>query len=206
MALKLKYATRGEIPAAWQALYVEREGTWHLDVEAASPPEPSPGPTPQPRRVLPEPAPVSPEKRTLRQVMDAQAASQAMFGVESEVRALARGLGASPQVVNELAQRSRGAFRVIGGVVCPVAADGRTAVRTADGERLLPVAEWTRQQARALAPELFPRPDGAFEEPPLPMRNPFRKKSWNLTEQMRLRKRDPEYAARLKAEAWGEEG
>ncbi len=34
------------------------------------------------------------------------------------------------------------------------------------------------------------------------MWSPFRKKFWNLTEQMRSQKNDPEFAAKLKAEAW----
>jgi hypothetical protein len=33
------------------------------------------------------------------------------------------------------------------------------------------------------------------------MKNPFRKESWNLTEQMRMQKSDPGLAARLKAAA-----
>jgi hypothetical protein len=32
-------------------------------------------------------------------------------------------------------------------------------------------------------------------------RNPFRKETWNLTEQMKLQKADPQLAARLKAAA-----
>jgi hypothetical protein len=31
------------------------------------------------------------------------------------------------------------------------------------------------------------------------MKNPFRKESWNLTEQMRLLKKDPTLAARMQA-------
>jgi hypothetical protein len=33
------------------------------------------------------------------------------------------------------------------------------------------------------------------------VKNPFRKESWNLTEQMKLQKSDPGMAARLKAAA-----
>jgi hypothetical protein len=69
------------------------------------------------------------------------------------------------------------------------------------------VAEWVGRQAKA-SPELFETPargDG-YVEPELPARNPFKKRFWNLTEQMRLRKADPERAARLKREAWDEEG
>ena len=37
MALKLKFTAREEIPAEQQSLYVERDGVWHLDVEAEAP-------------------------------------------------------------------------------------------------------------------------------------------------------------------------
>jgi hypothetical protein len=33
------------------------------------------------------------------------------------------------------------------------------------------------------------------------VKNPFRKETWNLTEQMKLQKSDPQLAARLKASA-----
>ena len=33
------------------------------------------------------------------------------------------------------------------------------------------------------------------------VKNPFRKETWNLTEQMKLQKTDPQLAARLKAAA-----
>jgi hypothetical protein len=33
------------------------------------------------------------------------------------------------------------------------------------------------------------------------VRNPFRKESWNLTEQMKMQRTDPTLAARLKAAA-----
>jgi hypothetical protein len=41
-------------------------------------------------------------------------------------------------------------------------------------------------------------PGGAVQRS---VKNPFRKESWNLTEQMRLPKSDPGLAARLKAAA-----
>jgi hypothetical protein len=51
---------------------------------------------------------------------------------------------------------------------------------------------------------LAPSPGESFDQIEMPMRNPFRKKFWNLTEQMRLRKTDPQFAAKLEAEAWAE--
>jgi hypothetical protein len=50
------------------------------------------------------------------------------------------------------------------------------------------------------------QPLGYFIQAPIemPPRNPFRKKFWNLTEQMRFQKKDRQFAAKLKAEAWAE--
>jgi hypothetical protein len=42
---------------------------------------------------------------------------------------------------------------------------------------------------------------GSGARPHGSLRNPFRRESWNLTEQMRLQKTDPQLAARLKAAA-----
>jgi len=42
------------------------------------------------------------------------------------------------------------------------------------------------------------RPNGCSQRS---VKNPFRKESWNLTEQMKLMKSDPQLAARLKAAA-----
>ncbi len=42
---------------------------------------------------------------------------------------------------------------------------------------------------------------GASARPNGSLRNPFRRDSWNLTEQMKLQKSDPQLAARLKAAA-----
>lgn len=148
-----------------------------------------------------------PEKWTLRQQMDAQAGAQALVAMEAELRRQARELGAKASAVDELVQRARVTFRAIGGRVRPVAADWRTELRAKDGAGALSLAEWLGAQLKA-SPELFEaRASGdGYVEPELPMRNPFLRKHWNLTEQMRLQKRDPERAARLKLEAWEKEG
>ena len=68
------------------------------------------------------------------------------------------------------------------------------------------VGEWVRSQRKA-ATELFApaTPADGIVEPELPPRNPFKRKHWNLTEQMRLQRTDPERAAKLKREAWDAE-
>ena len=96
----------------------------------------------------------------------------------------------------------------------PVGSDGRTVLMTEDGARMSTVSEWFTEDRKGREgastrpqpphPTLSPRggPSGRAQLPP---RNPFRKKFWNLTEEMRLQKNDPEFAAKLKAEAWAEE-
>lgn len=88
----------------------------------------------------------------------------------------------------------------------PVADDGRTVLRSANGSRALTIEEWTRRQVEK-ATDGFARrgADAACEDGAMPARNPFKRRFWNLTEQMRLRKSDPEFAAKLKAEVWQEE-
>ena len=142
------------------------------------------------------------EKWTIRQEMEARAAGQALQRVEAEVRSLARQQGATRAGMDELVQRARVGFRIMDGRACAVGADGKTPLQEADGGGALTGAEWVRRQAKA-SPELFEKPaasDG-YVEPELPARNPFKRKFWNLTEQMRLRKRDPGLAARMQASA-----
>lgn len=140
------------------------------------------------------------EQMTIRQQMDEQAAAQALVRVEVEVRRLCREASAPAKVAEAVVWRAREVFRPLNGRIFPVAADGKTVLRAKDSENVLTAAEWTRAQLAA-AGALPPR-DAA--EPELPMRNPFQRKHWNLTEQMRLRKQDPERAARLKLAAWQE--
>jgi len=69
------------------------------------------------------------------------------------------------------------------------------------------VAEWIDAQVSD-APHLFESNagggaagDGSGGAAHRSGRNPFRKETWNLTEQMKLQKTDPALAARLKASA-----
>lgn len=138
------------------------------------------------------------DKMTLRQQMDAHAADQAALRVESDIRNLARSLDAAPALIDDLVLRARTIFRPAQGGLFPFAEDGITILRAKDTQNVLSVAEWTRQQL--LAAGLTPPPAPAGQE--LPLRNPFKRKFWNITEQMRLRRQDPDRADRLKLEAW----
>jgi uncharacterized protein involved in type VI secretion and phage assembly len=146
------------------------------------------------------------EQRTLREEMDAHEARVETMRVESDVRQVARKHGASVKALEDLVQRARCVFRIVDGRAVPVADGGRTVLRSADGSRALSVEEWTRQQVEKADGFARRGPDAGCEDAAMPARNPFKRKFWNLTEQMRLRKSDPEFAAKLKAEAWKEEG
>jgi hypothetical protein len=210
MALKLQFKSREEIPAGQESFYVERDGAWCLDVE--EPPLPASGqPLPSGERgeprVLPKPEPEKPrEQRTLRDEMAVREAHVAQMALESNVREAARRLGASAKVIEELIQRARCEFRIWEGRAVPVAGDGRTVLLSGDGSRALSVEEWAVQKLATAEGAPQPKPDAVCEDGAMPRRNPFRKKSWNLTEQMKLRKADPAFAAKLKAAAWQEEG
>jgi hypothetical protein len=216
MNLKRQYQAVDDIPAEARGFYSERDGAWCLNLveadreEAETHERAGRGMVPLTPALSPggsEGGSLPREKRTFRDEMEARAAGEAMLRLEAEVRSLAQEFGATRAGVAELVQRARIGFRVLDGRACAVGSDGKTKLQRADGSGALSVAEWVRRQAKA-SPELFETPtrgDG-YVEPELPARNPFKKRFWNLTEQMRLRKADPERAARLKREAWDEEG
>ena len=152
--------------------------------------------------LLPAVQAVPQEKMTMRQVMEAQANHQAGITLECEVKRLARTHGLATGEAVKLAEATRAGFRFVNGEPIPVAGDRQTVVLSADGVNVMSVAEWVAKQARGQKSE-----DGGQareENEVLPMRNPFRGKTWNLTEQMQLQRRDPKLARRLKAEAWAE--
>ena len=77
-----------------------------------------------------------------------------------------------------------------------------------DGVTPLTFDEWVTRQV-VEAPHLFESSAGGGAVGngsggvgnKTPVRNPFKKETWNLTEQMRMQKTDPQQAARLKAAA-----
>jgi hypothetical protein len=129
-----------------------------------------------------------------------------------------RGLRAS--AIPDITSRARNTFRLVSGVPQAFEADGQTARAGKDGLTPLSVAEWIDLQVSE-APHLFESNaggggggggsatslygngsgGGASARAHRSVRNPFRKETWNLTEQMRLQKSDPGLAARLKAAA-----
>ncbi|MBI5386769.1 MAG: hypothetical protein HZA90_19025 [Verrucomicrobia bacterium] len=117
-----------------------------------------------------------------------------------------RGLRAT--ALPDITARARHTFRLVQGVPQAFESDGQTVRLGKDGVTPLSLAEWIDLQVSE-APHLFEAnigsgavgngSGGAVGNGPV--RNPFRKESWNLTEQMRLLRSDPQLAARLRAAA-----
>jgi hypothetical protein len=104
-------------------------------------------------------------------------------------------------------------FRLLQGAPVAYEADGQTVRVGKDGITPMTLDEWVEQQV-ADAPHLFESnaggggggatsqySNGSGGVGNRSVKNPFRKESWNLTEQMKLQKSDPQLAARLKAAA-----
>jgi len=127
--------------------------------------------------------------------------------IDQAVVADATKRGLRPSALPDITSRARSAFRLVNGVPQAFEADGQTARVGRDGVSPMTVAEWIDTQVSE-APHLFESNagggatgNGSGGVGPRSARNPFRKETWNLTEQMKLQKTDPALAARLKAAA-----
>jgi hypothetical protein len=117
-----------------------------------------------------------------------------------------RGLRAS--AMPDITARARGVFRLVEGVPTAFEADGKTVRAGKDGVTPMTLEEWVDAQVSE-APHLFESnagggaagngSGGAANKGSV--KNPFAQATWNLTEQMRLQKSDPNLAARLRAMA-----
>jgi hypothetical protein len=127
-----------------------------------------------------------------------------------EAEAIKRGL--RPSALRDITARAKNTFRLVDGVPQAVESDGATIRMAKDGVTPLSIAEWIEAQVSE-APHLF-EPNagggaagnitgGGAGAGRVPGKNPFKREagSWNLTEQMRLKKTDPGMAARLEAAA-----
>ena len=119
--------------------------------------------------------------------------------------------GLRPTAIPDITARARTVFRLVDGVPRAYEADGQTVRVGKDGITPMTLDEWVDSQV-ADAPHLFESnagggaagdasSGGASARANRSVRNPFRKETWNLTEQMKLQKSDPQLAARLKAAA-----
>jgi hypothetical protein len=258
MALKLKYKTKDEVPAELQAIYVERDGEFALDVDgvvekakhdefrtanAALKKELDEqrkrfeGIDPDEVRKLAD------EKRQLEEsqqlklgevekvlenrMKNAKAEWDKQFTtvsaerdslnsrltaiqIDQGVTTVATKKGLRPTAIPDITARARNVFRLVQGAPVAYEADGKTMRVGKDGMTPMTLEEWVDSQV-ADAPHLFESNSGGGAAGDgsgstagrvgRTVKNPFKKETWNLTEQMRLQKSDAQLAARLKAAA-----
>ena len=127
--------------------------------------------------------------------------------IDQGVITVATKRGLRPTAIPDITARARSVFRLVDGAPRAYEADGQTVRVGKDGITPMTLDEWVEQQV-AEAPHLFESNagsgavgNGSGGVGNKSVKNPFRKESWNLTEQMKLQKSDPQLAARLKAAA-----
>src|SRR5262245_5138623 len=128
--------------------------------------------------------------------------------IDQGVITVATKKGLRPTAIPDITARARVVFRLVDGAPRAYEADGQTVRVGKDGITPMTLDEWVDQQV-ADAPHLFESnagggaagnsSGGAGSNPTV--KNPLQKETWNLTEQMKLLKSDPQLAARLKAAA-----
>lgn len=138
----------------------------------------------------------------------------ASIQIDQAVVTAATQRGLRPTALPDITARARHTFRLVNGVPQAYEADGQTARMGKDGLTPLTLAEWIDAQVSE-APHLFESNAGGGGGGATSQhgngsggaggnrsgKNPFRKETWNLTEQMKLQRTDPALAARLKAAA-----
>ena len=115
--------------------------------------------------------------------------------------------GLRPTALTDITARACQTFKLVNGVPQAFEADGQTARMGKDGASPMTLAEWVDALVSD-APHLFEANAGSGAAGSgsggagnRSVKNPFRKESFNLTEQMKIQKTDPALAARLKAAA-----
>ena len=251
MPLKYKFATKQEIPAEHQSLYVERDGAWLLDADGVvsqskldefrqnnitltNQLKRFEGIDPDAVRQLAD------DKRKLEEaaqlkagevdkVIDARIKTAraewdkthgvvvaerdtltsrlTAIQIDQAVVSEATKRGLRPTALTDITARARQTFKLVNGVPQVFDSDGQTARMGKDGTSPMTLAEWVDALVSD-APHLFEANAGSGAAGSgsggagnRSVKNPFRKESFNLTEQMKLQKTDPATAARLKAAA-----
>jgi hypothetical protein len=218
MPIKFKAKSKEEIPAELQSLYVERDGAFVLDVEGAvdrarveevraSNIALTNQLAEQKKRFE---AIESEQVKSIAAERDSLNAKLTAIQVDQGVTTVATKKGLRPTAIPDITARARTVFKLSQGVPVPYEADGQTVRVGKDGITPMSLDEWVDQQV-ADAPHLFEANMGAGSSGShhgsggagnnRSVKNPFRKETWNLTEQMRLQRNDPGLAARLKASA-----
>jgi len=138
---------------------------------------------------------------------DALTARLSEIQIDQGVVAAASKRGLRASAIPDISARARATFRLVNGAPTAMEADGKTVRAGKDGVTPMTLDEWVDAQV-AEAPHLFESNagggaagNGSGGVGSRSVKNPFRKETWNLTEQMKLQKTDPQLAARLKAAA-----
>jgi|ERR1043166_5387974 hypothetical protein len=148
---------------------------------------------------------------TLASERDALNARLTTIQIDQGVLTVATKRGLRPTAIADITARARSVFKLVNGVPAAFEADGKSVRYGCDGLTPMTLEEWVDTQVSE-APHLFESNagggaagnaagGGAGSRPQGLQKNPFKKETWNLTEQMRLLKSDPQLAARLKAAA-----
>jgi hypothetical protein len=129
--------------------------------------------------------------------------------IDQGVITVATKRGLRPTAIADITARARAVFKLVNGVPAAFENDGKSVRYGRDGLTAMTLEEWVDTQV-AEAPHLFEsnsgggaagNASGAAGRSHGLQKNPFKKETWNLTEQMRLQKSDPNLAARLKSAA-----
>ena len=258
MALKYKIKTREEIPAEHAALYIERDGAFHLDAEgvvekakadelrnhnielrkqieerdaryAGVDPDEFRRLAEEKRKLELQAQGHKPEEidklvterlKGLKADWDKQFAAVTgerdslttrltSIQIDQGVITVATKRGLRPTAITDITARARSVFKLVNGAPQAFEPDGKTVRYGKDGITPMTLEEWVDAQV-AEAPHLFEsnagggaasNGAGGAAASARATKNPFHRDSWNLTEQMKIQKSDPQLAARLKAAA-----
>jgi hypothetical protein len=148
---------------------------------------------------------------TLTSERDALNARLTAIQIDQGVTTVATKRGLRSTALTDITSRARTVFKLVNGTPSAFEQDGKTVRYGRDGLTPMTLEEWVDTQVSE-APHLFESNagggaagnasgGGAGARPQGLKKNPFKKETWNLTEQMRLLKSDPQLAARLKAAA-----
>jgi hypothetical protein len=146
---------------------------------------------------------------TVTSERDALNARLTAIQIDQGVTTVATKRGLRPTAIPDITARARTVFRLVNGVPTAFEGDGKTVRYGKDGITPMTLEEWIDTQVSE-APHLFESNAGAGSGASAPspggrpnssVKNPFKRETWNLTEQMKLQKSDPALAARLKAAA-----
>lgn len=146
---------------------------------------------------------------TLTTERDTLASRLTAIQIDQGIITAATKRGLRPTAIPDITARARMVFKLVNGAPRAFEADGTTVRYGRDGVTPMTLEEWVDAQTSD-APHLFEsnagggaagNPAGGGTGSNRSVRNPFRKETWNVTEQMKLQKSDPALAARLKAAA-----